>query len=51
MTSEGMSMCTGPLRDKVMKWMGDIEAEGADAMTSEAPFPGMCLGFLIHGGT
>ena len=51
MTSEGMSMCTGPLRDRVMKWMGNAEAEGAVAMTSEAAFPGLCLGFLIRGGT
>ena len=41
MTSERMAMCNGPLRDRVMKWM---EAEGAVAMTSEAVFPGLCLG-------
>ena len=48
MTSEEMNMCAGPL---CMKWMVDVEAEGAIAMTAEAAFPGLCLGFLIRGGT
>ena len=48
MTSEEMTMCGGPLRDKVMKWMA--EAEGAIAMTAKAAFPGLCLGYLIRGG-
>ena len=51
MTSEEMSMCTGPLRERVMKWMVDAEAEGTITMTAEAAFPGLCLGFLIRGGT
>ena len=50
MTSEEMTMCAGPLREKVMKWMLDAEAEGAIAMTAEAAFPGLCLGFLSRGG-
>ena len=50
MTSEEMTMCAGPLREKVMKWMLDAEAEGAIAMTAAA-FPGLCLGYLIRGGT
>ena len=50
MTSGEMTMCGGPLRDKVMKWMAEDEAEGAIVMTAEAAFPGLCLGYLIQGG-
>ena len=49
MTSEEMTMCDGPLREKVMKWM--VEAEGAIAMIAEVAFPGLCLGLLIRVGT
>lgn len=40
-----------PASDRVMKWIWDEEAKGAVAMTSEAAFQGLCLGFLIRGDT
>ena len=51
MTSEEMTMCDGPLREKVMRWMVEADADGVVAMTAEAAFPGLCLGYLIRGGT
>ena len=44
-------MCDGPLREKVLKWMREADTDGVVAMTGEVAFVGLCLGYLIRGGT
>ena len=51
MTSEEMTMCDGPLREKVMRWIGGADTDRVVAMTGEEAFPGLCLAYLIRGGT
>ena len=51
MTTAEMTMCDGPLREKVLKWMREADTDGVVAMTGEEAFPGLCLGYLIRGGT
>ena len=51
MTSEEMTMCEGPLPEKVLRWMGEADTDGVVAMTGEEAFPGLCPSYLIRGGT
>ena len=51
MTSAEMTMCDGPLREKVLKWMKEADTDGVVAMTGEEAFVGLCLGYLIWGGS